>query len=170
MSTLSRTLATAGLAAIAGLVVLAVTSCGSSDPVEAGYAALGSGDFASAVARFDDALETREPEGADYVELSIARCRALAHVDTERALADFAALSAAIADDERFRDREVSTFVGEVLLVDAAAAVHAMDVGMKRFPDSQRMKTILERVRHAAENDEGAAAALSSLGYGGGGD
>ena len=75
-------------------VALSIAACenSSSDAKEAGYQALQSGDFEGAVASFEEALATRSTGDADYVEVAVGHCQALAHVDAAKTKTTFLAL------------------------------------------------------------------------------
>ena len=147
-------------------------SCSGGDSKEAGYEALDSGAYSAAVAHFERALQGSERSSAEYVEVSVARCQALAHVDAERAEADFEQLSAEIPDPARLTERDFNLVVTELLGTNGAAAVRLMDAGVKRFPDSDKMSQIRDKVIAAVKKsaDAGALSALDGLGYTGGGD
>ncbi|MCP3917805.1 MAG: hypothetical protein GY711_19850 [bacterium] len=149
---------------------LTLVACGGSgDPKEDGYTALNSGDHAAALASFDKALAAIDSSAEDYVEVAVARCRALAHVEPERSLSEFTTLSEKNETLEASDFREVVT---ELLSAEGGAesAVWLMDVGCKRFPDSEKMKATRDKVIAAVKKrgDKGATDALDGLGYLGG--
>ena len=59
---------------------------------EAGYRALDSGDAEAALPKFEAALGKLSAEDEDFIEVSVARCQALAYTDAERSRDDFLAL------------------------------------------------------------------------------
>lgn len=155
------------IAALGLAAAVCCVSCSGGDPKEAGYEALDSGDYSAAVAHFERALEGSKRSSAEYVEVSVARCQALAHVDAERAEADFGQLNGEIPDPTRLTERDFNLVVTELLGTDGAAAVRLMDAGVKRFPDSDRMKQIRDKVIEAVKKskDPSALSALEGMGY-----
>lgn len=124
-------------------LALSLAACGgeSAGAKEAGLRALQSGDFAVAAARLAEALAARSPADGDFVEVAVAHCQALAHVDQHEAKAAFLAL------EDRVTDKDYSIVVVE--LVDARAYATAIDVleaGVARFSESPKMRQIMDGV------------------------
>ena len=73
-----------------------LSACGdakTADPADAGYKALGKGDYRAAVDHFDTALANAAP-GSDTREPAVARCEALAYTDASKVEASVNAIQA----------------------------------------------------------------------------
>ena len=157
-------------------LALSLAACGggSGDAKEAGFQALQSGDFADAVASFEEALETRSTGDADYAEVAVGHCQALAHVDSTKTKTTFLAL------EDHTTDKDYSIVVAELVSVsEFEVAIEILAAGVARFPSSPKMQQIRERVGKTMEiasresaNPEATTAlkALESMGYTSGGD
>jgi hypothetical protein len=167
----------AGLAVVACLLVVALSSC-SKDPkslTDSGSAHLGKGEYESALSDFEDAL--REIGGETGTELyrraAIGKFQALARIDPKRARAEFVEL--AKARSGKFVEGDFTavahalmsgkTSEGRMEAVELVKAAHAA------FPESPKLHAIGEAVLAEATrtNDPAAIEAINSLGYGGGG-
>lgn len=148
---------------------VSLCACGSdapADPVEAGYKASQEGDHAAAVGHFDAALATLSAGSAKHTEVALARCRERAHLDPAAARGDFMELAGATELEEKaYRDMVRDLFNGgsSGLL----EAVNVVDAGLKKFPDSEKLKQYLEKLKAEAAKAEGGALnnALKGLGY-----
>jgi len=63
---------------LGSILLCLVAGCQERSATEAGYAALLDEDFHAALACFDEARDAVEPNSREYVDLSVARCQALA--------------------------------------------------------------------------------------------
>ena len=153
------------------LLALLVASCGSSDPkalTDSGSAALNSGDPARAVSEFDRALEHMDAGHPEYLRASIGRCQALARIDPNRAKEEFLAL--ARAQPSKVREPDFATVAAELVRHNAITpAVAVAEAGMRMFPESPSMKSLLDLVGDAAKkaSDPAALKRLKGLGYAG---
>lgn len=145
-------------------LTLSLAACGggSGDAKEDGFQALQSGDYADAAADFEKALATRGQSDADYVEVAVGQCQALAHVDAEKAKTKFLALG------DQAADKDYSIVVAELVTAkELLVAVEVMEAGVTRFPESPKMQQLKDKVVKASQEsgDPDALAALKGLGY-----
>lgn len=155
------------------LLAAALSACGDtpapSEAKNAGYDAFQDGDYSAAVSHFDTALEGKDAGAEDYVEVHVERCRALAHVDGPQAEKAFKELLEDVPDPSRVTPRDFSLVASELITAkQGVSAVQVVDAGMKRFPDDEKMKQLLEKVKEAAQKDPAMSSALQGLGYLGG--
>jgi hypothetical protein len=156
------------------LAVLSVLACGgSSDPREltdAGAAALNSGDPKKALSDFDRALEHMDPSHPEFPRASFSRCQALAGIDPARAKDEFLKLARIPA--ARVAEPEFTTIAMDLVMRHAIGpATEVAETGLRMYPESPAMKTLLDKVGDAAKkaNDPEAVKKLKSLGYAGDG-
>jgi hypothetical protein len=145
-------------------LLLPLGACGgaSGDPKEAGYQALQSGDYAAAAADFEKALAARSPSDADYVEVAVVHCQALAHVDPAKTKTTFLALG------DQVTDKDYSSVVVELVDVkEFQVAIDILEAGVTRFPESPKMELIKDKVVKASleTGDPALLAKLKGLGY-----
>lgn len=149
------------------LLTLSLAACGDSDPKEAGYKAIQSGDWSGAAASFQKALDAAEPGSPDRVELAVARCQALAHTAPDQAKAEFLALAASAQLEPKDYTIVVSDLVSEKHFV---PAIDILDVGVKTFPEHPKMTQLQQKVVEESQkaDDPAALEKLKGLGYLGG--
>ena len=144
-------------------LTLGLQSCGGGDPQEDAYASQQSGDHEAAVTSFEAALAGMDATSDTYFELSVARCQSLAHVDGDKAEAEFRKL---IEADSRINVKQYSLIASELLAAsENLSAVNIVDLGVKAFPEDTKMATLLEKVKEAAQSDPAALDALKGMGY-----
>jgi hypothetical protein len=150
-------------------VTLLAGGCGGHDPralTSEGYAALGKGDTAGALSKFDEALEGLDPKHDQYLRATLGRCEALAKTDPARAKSSF--FQATMAQPEKVREDDYSLICSALL--QACATIDAIDVmkaGHDRFPESPKMIAMVEAVKSAAKREKTSEAVekLKSMGY-----
>jgi len=145
-------------------VLITCTACGGGDPRTAAQDALNSGDYPTAVAKFDAALRDAEAGSADYVALSVDRCRALAHQDGAKAKAEFLALAAS----SNLEVGDYTLVVSELLNVQQwVPAIELMDAGVKAFPENPKMGLLRKQVvaKSTESGDDAANDLLKGMGY-----
>lgn len=139
-------------------------SSGADDPGMAAFQAFSRGDHAAAVADFDKALAAIEPTAADYKELSVARCEALAHTDADQAVEAMKAL-------KDVTPKEYGRVAHELLKAkNFTQAATVMDLGVQAHAGDPAMGKLKDEIT-AEINKSGDAAgleALKGLGYLGG--
>jgi hypothetical protein len=156
---------------LAGLLVLACG--GSSDPkvlTDQGLAALNSGDPKAALSDFDRALEHMDSNHPEFPRASVSRCQALVAIDPVRAKDDFLKLARIPAS--RVAEPEFTTIAMDLVKHHAIGpATEIAEGGLKMYPESPAMKTLLDKVGDAAKksNDPEAMKKLKGLGYAGDG-
>lgn len=145
-------------------LTLPLSACGSGDPETEAYDALNSGDYQTAVAKFEAAASDVDASAApeDYAELMIGRCRALAHVDAEKAKTEFLAL----ADEAELEPGDYSMVASELIGADELlVAIDLFHEGMKKFEDNSTMVQLKDKVLKMASNNDAANDKLKGLGY-----
>ena len=151
--------------ALASAPLLTACGGGAADPGQLsneGYAALGSGDHAGAVENFEAALAGLEVGTPEYMRAKAGEIEALIHLDANRATEQLMALG------DNANEALVATIGSKMTAAkEFAAAVAVLDAGMKRFPESTKIKAMLDKVQAEAEKagDSGALDALKGLGY-----
>lgn len=156
------------------LLSLPLAACG--EPADAtsrkddAYLALNGGDALGALAGFDQLLGEMDPSAPDFVEVSVARCQALAGVDPERAKRDFLILDE--AHDLEIRD--YTAMSGQFLRDEAfLEAIEVCEAGCRAYPDDldrfEQLKSQLAR-RAATSGSPEVESILKGFGYGQGGD
>ena len=156
------------------LPALALASCGGgSDPKDLyseGQTALSSGDYSTAVARFDAAVAALEAAGqADstlYVDAAIGGIEARIRTAPDQARTDFLELAKARPADLEPKDY---SYVGNKF---AAAsryldAVEVLDAGMKAHAESPELHQLQVAIQEAATKagDQAALDKMKGLGY-----
>jgi hypothetical protein len=157
------------------LIGLAACSGDAKSLTEDGNAALGSGDNKAALADFEKALDKigTDTKSSQYLQASLGRCKALAHVDPNKAATEFIAL--AKAEKGRILEGDVSLIAYELLRAGTndsrMRAIDVMVAGNELFPESTKLKGIGNEVMAAAERakDPESIKRLNGLGYGGSG-
>ena len=154
----------ASLALLAALLI--PTSCGTSNPEEAGYDAMQAGDYGKAASLHETALEEAEPGSEKAHQLSVARCQSLAHIDPKACQEEFLGLGAKGLELNRKDFEDVATALMSVTAYEQAA--HVVAGGIDKFPDSKRLPEYLTKLKSLASSGEvpGLDAALTGLGYG----
>ncbi len=151
------------------LVLILLAACSGSDPkslTSDGYAALGRGDDAKALSKFESALNGLGTEHPQYRRAALGRCEALTKVDAARARAAFLDLAKVVP--EQVNEDDYSLMCNALLQVDANLhAVEVMHAGRDRFKGSKKMEAILEAVLNAAKRARTPEALqrLTDLGY-----
>jgi hypothetical protein len=152
---------------------LVVAACGSSDPktlTDQGMAALNSGDPKAALSDFDRALEHMDSNHPEFPRASVSRCQALVAIDPARAKDEFLKLARIPA--ARVAEPEFTAIAMDLVKHRAIGpATEIAEGGLKMYPESPAMKTLLDKVGDAAKkaNDPEAVKKLKSLGYAGDG-
>lgn len=154
------------------IALLFLAACGSSDPktlTSEGHAALGKGDAATALEKFDAALAKMNPKDAEYARADLGRCQALAKSDGAAARKAFFEYVA--RNGTKVREDDYGLVCSDLLQGGFTLdAIDIMDAGQKRFPESPRMIATKEAVVAAAKREKtpDALKKLESLGYAGG--
>jgi len=151
-------------------LTLGLTACGGgggTDPAQEGLAALNDGDHAAALEHFNKALEGKTSADEDYYELAVDRARALAYVDADKVAEAITTLAGEATIAARDYRRITTDLVTEKAFL---PAVQVMDLGIKAYPEDEKMEKVKEKViaESRAANDTGALDALSGMGYLGG--
>lgn len=146
------------------LLALSLAACGDSDPKEAGYKAIQSGEWAKAAASFDKALANLEPGSEERAELAVARCQALAHTAPEQAKTEFLALAGSTQLEPKDFTIVVTDLVSEKQFV---PAIDILDVGIKSFPEHPKMTLLKDKVVEESKKsaDPAALEKLKGMGY-----
>jgi hypothetical protein len=144
------------------LLLASLAACGGGDPAQAGYDALGSGDYEAAASSFTKALAGTQ--GAQRTDLTLQLCQALAHTDAGACVAKMKELDAAT----ELRVQDYNVVVSE--LMSAGAYVPATDVlklATSAFPGDEKLVALIQKVGDAAASagDGDALSALKGLGY-----
>ena len=149
---------------IGTLLLFVAAGCGSSDPKSEGYSAIQSGDWETAAQNFSTALTGLDPAAPDYVELSVARCQALAHTDPDRAKREFVALAGKTTLATKDFTIVVSDLVSEGHHL---PAIDILDLGVKTFPEDPKMNQLKDKVVQASQETEDPAVLekLKGMGY-----
>lgn len=153
-------------------LTLVLVACGSSDPkvlADEGHKALGAGDSALALEKFDAALKRIEPANPDFVRVQMGRFQALARRDPAKTKAEFLAFQAAHAD--KVRDGEFRVVVDELVRKGSLSeATELVDAAKKLFPESPVIAQMVKSVGDAAlrAKDPASLDKMKGLGYGGG--
>jgi len=135
-------------------------SSGSANPKEDGYAALQAEDYAAAVAHLDTALAAGTASTGDQLEMAVARCQALAHIDAEKCKEDFLAIGSTV------QAKDFSLVVAELLAEENFLdAIALLEAGVNRFAENPKMEELKKLVVAASKHDPEANAALAGLGY-----
>jgi hypothetical protein len=159
-------------ATAAALTVPALVACSGADPQalnDDGRGALARGDAKSALERFDAALARSQPGDREHFRAAMSRCEALALLGDLAARPSF--LELARREPERVLEDDYSIVCGALLGADATLeAIEVMKAGHDRFPESARMKAMVESVLAAArreetEGDPEAVRRLMTMGY-----
>jgi hypothetical protein len=157
---------------LAVVVLVTSTACSGSDPAARtgeGYAALGKGDNAGALSKFESALSGLDLQHPEYLRAALGRCQALAHVDPARARSTF--LDLAKAMPAKIGEDDYSLICNELLQSGATLdAIDVMKAGHDRFPTSPKMEAMVSAVKSAAAREKTPEAMnkLAGLGYAGG--
>lgn len=154
------------LLALSALLSLAACS-GGSDPKEltdAGFKKLGTADYKGAQADFAGAIEAMESKsGSAYNEAKMGWLEATAHVDGDKAKAEFETYA------EGNADVAVTDVIGfaQALLNggNGLAAIDVTDAALKRDPGEEKLLKFMEQLKAKAKSDSGMASALEGLGY-----
>jgi hypothetical protein len=148
--------------------LLIQTACSSSNPEEAGYAAMRAGDHGRAITLLGSALDAAAPGSEKAHQLAVARCQSLAHVDPKACQENFLGLATQGVELNRRDFEDVATALMSVTAYEQAA--HVVANGIDRFADSVRLPKYLVRLKSLAASGEapGLGSTLAGLGYGGG--
>ena len=150
------------------LLPLGLISCGGSqDPAVAGREALSDNNYQEALTHFDAALTGKTSADPDFYDLSIDRMRAMAYHQADEVTGALSALAGQATISARDY-RSITTDL--VTAKDFVAAVSVMDLGMKAYPEDEKMVKVKDKVIAAskAAGDAGALEALAGMGYLGG--
>ena len=174
----------APLVSLATLLLLLCTACGGqaspTESVDAGYSALNSGDYGSALASFQEALAGMAPSDEGYLSANLGYIQAQCHIDAAQAKADLLSMS----KDSGVRASDYSMVVTEIISAataqassdsDAAnvtigEAVAILQAGKDDFPDYDKWDALLKKTgdKAASLGSADALEALKGLGYVGG--
>ena len=144
------------------LLLASLAACGGGDPAQAGYDALGSGDYAAAASSFTEALAGTQ--GAQRTDLTLQLCQALAHTDAGACVAKMKELDAST----ELRVQDYSVVVSELKSAKAyAPATDVLKLATAAFPGDEKLTAMIQDVGDAAKNagDSDALSALKGLGY-----
>jgi len=126
---------------------------------EVGYEALQDSDYASAVSHLDKALASSEASPSEVVEMAVARCQALAHIDSARCTADFLAISESGPSDFSI---VVSELLDEEEFIDA---IDLLVAGIERFPETPAMELLKIEVIARSKDDPDASDVMKGHQY-----
>lgn len=152
-------------------LALITPSCSESDPkvlTDAGTAALGSGDSASAAKSFQAALSHMDAKHPDFLRASMGRSQALAKVNPIEAKQEF--LDLARKHPDLIKEPDYATIIRALIQNRAAGeAVEVVEAGMKAFPNSMSMMAIRDEVGDEIKKSQepGAMDKIKGLGYAG---
>jgi hypothetical protein len=122
-----------------------------SDRTEAGYEALRDGEYKNALAHFDAARERAELLPPEYVELSVARCQALAHISASSAVSELISLGTYATEKDY-------SFVLCDLRDKDERSLELIDAGLSLYPDSSALEALREvTLDRMAQNAEARA-------------
>jgi len=148
-------------------LTLVLSACsGGADPKDAGLEALQLGKHQDAADQLASALDARTPADADYVEVCVAKCQALAHIDADKAKGDF--LQLAESQGEKVVAKDFSMIVSDLYSAkQLLPAIDVLDAGLKRFPDDTKLAQLKEKVVAESQKsgDPAALEKLKGLGY-----
>lgn len=153
-------------------LTLVLAACGSSDPkvlADEGHKALGAGDAALALEKFDAALKRIEPASPDFVRVQIGRFQALARREPAKAKTEFLAFQAAHSD--KVRDSDFRVVVDELARKGSISeATDLVEAAKKLYPESPVVAQLVKSVGDAAlrSKDPAMLDKMRGLGYGGG--
>lgn len=153
-------------------IALLLQACSSSDPkvlADEGTQALGAGDAALALEKFDAALSHMEPASPDFLRVQMGRFQALARRDPARTKNEFLAFHAGHTD--KIRDVDFKLVIDELLKKGAIAdATEIVKVGKQSYGESPVIKQLVNAIGDAAKRskDAGSMQNLKGLGYSGG--
>jgi len=155
------------IALLAALALSLTASCGGGgDPKEDGFSALQSGDHAGAAKHFQAALDARTSADADFVEVAVARCQALAHTDADAAKAEFMKLAG--ANGTKLEINDYTIVISELQSAgNFLQAIDVLDVAIKKNPEAPKLVKVKDKL--VAESQKNADPAvlekLKGLGY-----
>lgn len=154
------------------LPVFLLAACGGSgDPrtqVDEGSKALNSGDYSTAVERFESALAAMGSDASspDWLRAELGAAQARVHLDAEQAKEQFLGLASGhpskITPDHFSL---IGSRLGDAGHLKEAIAV--LEVGLESHPESPHLKALLNELGKKAESsgDSGALDSLKGLGY-----
>ena len=127
---------------------------------DAGYKAYQDGEYSSAVAHLDKALADPKASAADQLEMAVARCQALAHIDAVKCTTDFLAIGSAV------QAKDFSLVVADLVNEEKfLEAIDLLEAGVNRFAENPKMEQLKTLVITASKEDPEANAKLKGLGY-----
>jgi hypothetical protein len=149
-------------------IVLALAACGESarDALDQARKALAETNYSEAVAKADAGL-ARQPDAVTSWGLEITKLEALARAGRgDETLAQLERLTAA-HPEHMLADQFAATADQLRTAGQGAAAVSAIDLGLKRFPDDAALRAQIEKAKAkaAASPDDAEMQRLKSLGY-----
>jgi hypothetical protein len=147
-------------------LALALVACAESprDSLEKARKALGETRYAEAILAADAGL-AKSPDHITSWGLEVVKLEALARAGRgEETLAQIDALTAAWPDN-MLADQFAATADQLRGAGQGAAAIQVLDRGLKRFPDDQALRGLIERAKTAPEPGSEELKMLESLGY-----
>jgi len=144
------------------LLLASLAACGGGDPAQAGYDALGSGDYAAAASSFTEALAGTQ--GEKRTDLTLQLCQALAHTDADASVAKIKELDAST----ELRVQDYNVVVSELKGAgEFVAATDVLKLATAAFPGDEKLVELIQVVGDAAKSagDSDALSALKGLGY-----
>jgi hypothetical protein len=144
------------------LLLASLAACGGGDPAQAGYDALGSGDYAAAAKSFSDAVAGTQ--GEQRTDLTLQLCQALAHTDPAACVAKMKELDAST----ELRVQDYNVVVSELKSAGAfSPATDVLYLATAAFPGDEKLEDLIQVVGDAAKSagDTDAMSKLKGLGY-----
>jgi len=145
------------------LSISLLAGCGSgggASDKDAGYTALQDGEYADAVAHLDKGLADPAASAEDQLEMAVARCQALAHIDADKCKADFLAIGSTVTA------KDFSLVVADLVTEEKfLEAIDLLEAGVNRFAENPKMEQLKKLVITASQEDPEANAKLKGLGY-----
>ena len=161
------------LSTFAALLPLALAACGGApaDPValrDAGYEALGSGDWSGARADFQAGLKAigDDATNPEFANLSLGAVEAQIQIDAAAARDEFLAFSS--KHGALLEDRDYSSVAGKLAGAGKLTeAIAVMDAGIKAHPKSESLQKVQASIvaKAQAAGDADALSDLAGLGY-----
>lgn len=155
----------------AAALLAALAACGGpADPREladAGYEQLARSRYAAAVEEFEAALAASAPDDAGWMRIKSGHLTALAHVDPERAAAEFLQLAG-----ERELELGEYGLLANSLIAESHVkpAREVLIAAWQRFPEAEPLERLVFKALVAGQDADDPGAALQGLGYTAGAD
>jgi hypothetical protein len=126
--------------------------------------ALNSGDSATALKKFEQALKQLQATDEGYLEAKLGAIEARIPIDAEAAKDEFLELAKASPDTVGPRDY---SFIGGHMANKAAwnQAVDVVHAGIQRYGEDAKLKALLENIKVQAKSNPELSDKLAGLGY-----